>query len=977
MGKSMFFLEDFNYNNDTNKITSCPQGNICIESEFITDKRYYFARFASEQCISCNFIKQCPVKIKSKFSIARIHKKAENILETVSSKVKSSIKTNKFSSNKVNSNKSNSNRSQKLSYNSSETPLEKTLRSQVEMEIGSIYNAKHMKGKKYEDGVISYDGEYLEAESFFGETWYCHGYGKAYYEDGSIEYEGDFLYGHPHGNGTYYYKNGQMKWEGIFEAISSFGEDMREAIITAEGYVDRRGRIKRGKKFSMSGKLEYEGEFLKGIPNGHGKQYDDSGLVFIGQFKKGKPVGKNELNMISAEDREIIGTYEYFNSTEDFFMDVEKSPYDIFEGAHSVVLSELFQLQQHFRKNKSNRESIEFLIEDIINITNIQSVDDGIIVLDKFKTVIDEVIDYKSEANMVNRDDIIMYKFKATQTFKDISHTELVALKCCNSIMIEIEKSFTNLLELVNPVYNYYLILSMIKVSMQILGNIKENFNSFTSCPVVSIYTKNDGSLVDFTVTANCTENNKEIKPQIKVCEYQEQNKEDYLGDIYSKLSEIGRIQFSTGELMYNNIDNYKGYTVDYWPSINAYIKCIECEMRARIGDLLENNIPSLKLPLTLGSFNYAFKKHTSIVNKLIDKEIEQDIINKFDYLIELRNLNTHDNIFTLEEYLQVRDMLIKEKLLEKIIDIGPLDKIMIKNDDTNISDQHEFNYIIVEGNLEKVVKYKSINNFNFSDHIMGINLLNRFASILLNNPVSIGENNIFDRYVKSEVDYDTFGFIIIKDINKSIGIDGIHFDYVDLQARKDGVEILYRANIYQENKKLAGSIKLKDKSNQIIIMGDENLNIIKKFIYKNFFKDEDDITFESRYIKYHDIITTEMLNNINDLFKLEQLIHKVLASEEIWVNRNNNIDQSYKLVKLLLKSLYINKDINDINTRVVLIKACNYIINNMNTIYQSEQEFLYPYAIIKVNNNDIVEIKLERIKRNDNTRTMFEIVYC
>ena len=78
MSKCGLYLEDFNYDSETNKIISCPQGNVCIESEFITSKRFYYARFGVEQCSCCNYIKQCPVKLKNRYSVARIFMKSES-----------------------------------------------------------------------------------------------------------------------------------------------------------------------------------------------------------------------------------------------------------------------------------------------------------------------------------------------------------------------------------------------------------------------------------------------------------------------------------------------------------------------------------------------------------------------------------------------------------------------------------------------------------------------------------------------------------------------------------------------------------------------------------------------------------------------------------------------------------------------------------------------------------------------------------
>jgi len=312
VSNNRFYLEDFNYDDEAKKIIACPQGNLCIESEYIPSKKYYYARFKAEQCHSCNFIKQCPVKIKNKYSIARIFKKPE-LKKPQSKKAKKEKKPIiEIEDDKV--------YFDDLSdiglYMYTDEKLERILRAQVEMEIGtSIAYTRKKRGKKYEHGVISYDGEYLDVDNFLNNLWVSHGYGKSYYEDGSLEYEGNFIYGHPHGYGKYYYRNGQVKWEGIFEAIPNFGKVDVYALSTAEGYVDRKGRIKYGRKYNESGKLEYEGEFKLGIPDGQGKLYGDfQELIFVGEFKNGKPVDGNKLEEYGQEVSTIL--YEGSNKSE-------------------------------------------------------------------------------------------------------------------------------------------------------------------------------------------------------------------------------------------------------------------------------------------------------------------------------------------------------------------------------------------------------------------------------------------------------------------------------------------------------------------------------------------------------------------------------------------------------------------------------------------------------------------------------------
>jgi hypothetical protein len=138
-----------------------------------------------------------------------------------------------------------------------------------------------------------------------------------------------------------------------------------------------------------------------------------------------------------------------------------------------------------------------------------------------------------------------------------------------------------------------------------------------------------------------------------------------------------------------------------------------------------------------------------------------------------------------------------------------------------------------------------------------------------------------------------------------------------------------------------------------------------------------DDDTFKKKYRMYCETITEEMLKKIDNINQLDNIIKQVFNSESMWICRNIQIiELSYRLGKQLLEALYKNKNIYDINMRSILIKAWGYCVKNFESIYDAEQQYLYPYTIIKVSNNDIVEIKLEKIKGNIDNKTMFEIVY-
>jgi len=79
--------------------------------------------------------------------------------------------------------------------------------------------------------------------------------------------------------------------------------------------------------------------------------------------------------------------------------------------------------------------------------------------------------------------------------------------------------------------------------------------------------------------------------------------------------------------------------------------------------------------------------------------------------------------------------------------------------------------------------------------------------------------------------------------------------------------------------------------------------------------------------------------------------------------------------LKELLKSLYKNHGDYDKLTNKIVAKACCYCLKNRYSIYCSDDFYLYPYSVIKVKDEDVVEVNLEKIKNNGD-KTIFEIVY-
>ena len=66
--------------------------------------------------------------------------------------------------------------------------------------------------------------------------------------------------------------------------------------------------------------------------------------------------------------------------------------------------------------------------------------------------------------------------------------------------------------------------------------------------------------------------------------------------------------------------------------------------------------------------------------------------------------------------------------------------------------------------------------------------------NIYMNYPFTINGECMFDRCVTSEIDNDTFGFLLVRKHDEKIASTFVFFDYVRMQKIDDGIEILYRS---------------------------------------------------------------------------------------------------------------------------------------------------------------------------------------
>ena len=166
----------------------------------------------------------------------------------------------------------------------------------------------------YENGEIKFEGEYLNGKRWNGKIYKYNykikectpllgfnyfeiknGKGKIkdYYANGEIKFEGQYLNGLKNGNGKEYYKSKDFETNRCVYAnnnnnicyykgkLEYEGEDLNDDYDDYDDYDydDDYNNIN----------IKYKGEYLNGLRNGKGKEYDRNGkLIFEGVYFKGK-----------------------------------------------------------------------------------------------------------------------------------------------------------------------------------------------------------------------------------------------------------------------------------------------------------------------------------------------------------------------------------------------------------------------------------------------------------------------------------------------------------------------------------------------------------------------------------------------------------------------------------------------------------------------------------------------------------------
>ena len=191
---------------------------------------------------------------------------------------------------------------------------------------GEYLNNYKLKGKEFINNKIEYEGEYL-----FNKKWNGKGYDKEgniiyvlnkgngtvkEYYDGVLKFEGEYLNGRRNGKGKLYFRNKDIEFDGEYLKGKRNGKgkeyDSDDHLIFEGEYLNGKKWNGKEKKYHFTGDLVHEGEYTNGKE--YGKEYCGSGKIeFEGEFLNGMRWNGKLTLYDQPLCREIYATGKYVN----------------------------------------------------------------------------------------------------------------------------------------------------------------------------------------------------------------------------------------------------------------------------------------------------------------------------------------------------------------------------------------------------------------------------------------------------------------------------------------------------------------------------------------------------------------------------------------------------------------------------------------------------------------------------------------
>lgn len=676
----------------------------------------------------------------------------------------------------------------------------------------------------------------------------------------------------------------------------------------------------------------------------------------------------DSLPIFEAEVESVIGQYIPYIPLSFTFDVIEVSPYDISLGLPSVLLDVLYKVKEYLIRPETPMGLVQFLLNDVLAHTQVSSRKDFEKIKTLYQTTLEEYL-YYTKLNDPKNTAI------KELTPLEITPKEWTGLALVHLLLTEMKTSYTQMLRNSNPIYHYHLMLTMLDLAMTLLKDTDQHFSYAMTHPLITVFVEPSGKLIKFAITEEkdlTSLDSDDIRPTMHLIQYDPETFNDYVGHIYKKLSEHGRIQFSTGEDQHEELLANKkiGRRRDFWPYLSPYLKCIEIELRDRLGDLILKHIPEINTPITLGGFSLAFNAYPGRMNRILDKDVTKELAMALKDLSELRNKHAHEDIFTEEDYYALRHLLIEERLLEKILDIQPLKKIILSH--KFLKDHHVLDEIILHKDRVDWLKFSKMPPAAH-DHAEGIYNLTQLTDLYLNYPFMLKGNRMWDKFMYALIEPDTYGWLVQKDQRDPEGrASGFSFfDYKAMRINEKTRKIFYAFGKGSLN--YSGEIRLTEKDSSLHIQGDSNLRTIRNLAYEEILDAYGEENLFSMFKDYHLQLFEELTLPETPPDYSRELLKKVLSTREIWSKKIGTIFPLYAVMAQILQVWYENMEDYSPDIIKTLAQACTYLLNNASTI-SYDHHYVYPYLVIELKDGEISHLSLENLMNGEDEHMTIEL---
>ncbi|WP_143255566.1 YecA family protein [Anoxybacillus ayderensis] len=641
------------------------------------------------------------------------------------------------------------------------------------------------------------------------------------------------------------------------------------------------------------------------------------------------------------------------------------TPYKIDKGINEYLAGLFDVIRQEFENSIPNKEKIALLIGHAKEFLSLDFIND----YDSVKEKYIKSLEYILHSRMVSEFQFHISMSNAKSALKtDVSIRQVNLIKIVNEIVKIIESDFDD-----KERYVDFILLINIAIDLLVENKNKNEILASIQNPILEVYVNDKGQLMDY-ILVDVNEEQTNTQP-VRIVKIAETKIYDILKDVYPKLSESGRIFLSKAEFSYKNAVQISQGDFDYSVCCTNYFECIEHELNYRVSEMIRIKFPCAeKNELTLENFVSFFREELEAENQIKGLNISSAFLNNLERIKNIRNKWNHKRTISLEECLQVREIVIDEGLISQICDLNITEKNILycSEEEKDKILSTIYNVILLSDNPSLKIRQPILYN-----HYDAINFMNRLAFVYFNfnfhNPINL----LGDRYIVSEIDYDKLGFLLIKkNLKDRQGIAGTNFDYLAHKNGKEFTELLFDCLI--DFKEASGSLKVIYEKDRVTIRGNNNANELKKYLFSQLYigEESDDKFKEILNISLDKCLEIVKENNID---KINAALRQILLTESIWKRFSDEVVEKYKLIRELVLayiSMLSNKEKVDAGLFQLVINSCRFIVNN--TLRGEQSDYLYSYiTFYATEEGEVLGVKFENSKSDPAPGVFFEFIYC